>query len=268
MQPNYANYPRPPVEEVSFSTIGEAWNVVTKNLGPFVVAALVGLVLLYVPVMIGSLIGQGVAMGAGAATDPSAAFGAAIMSQLIQTPFVILGYALAAPVFGSISYMALKWCRGEAIEMADLSFGFSRFAAFAVAGCLSYLAVTIGTYLCCIPGLIAGGCLMLTFPLIADRGLSPIDAMKASWAMLSKHMLMASLLYIVAAIVSSLGVIACGVGILVTFPIMFVVGALVYRDFTGVGPTMATPAGTPMAPTQPAPTEPAPPAEPPSGEGG
>jgi hypothetical protein len=42
-----------------------------------------------------------------------------------------------------------------------------------------------------------------------------------------------------------------------------VVGALVYRDFTGVGPMMATPAGTP-----PAPAEPAPQAEPPTAEGG
>jgi uncharacterized membrane protein len=262
MQPNYANYPRPPVEEVSFSTIGEAWNVVTKNIGPFVVASLVGLILLYVPVMVGSLIGQGMMSGA-AATDPSAAMGTIIMSQLIQTPFVIVGYALASPIFGSMSYMALKWCRGEAIEMADLSFGFSRFAAFAVAGCLTYLITTIGTYLCCIPGLIAAGGLMLTFPFIADRGLSPIDAMKASWALLSKHLLMAILLYIVAVIVSSLGAIACGIGLLVTFPIMFVVGALVYRDFTGVGPMMATPAGTP-----PAPAEPAPQAEPPTAEGG
>lgn len=256
MQPNYANYPRPPVEEVSFSTLSEGFNVLSKNFGVFLLTAIVSSVLLYLPPY--ALAVVGFAMGGGLSSPDGA--GAQALSTLFQLFGLVIGFGLAGPLFGSMCHMTLKWSRGEAIEFADVSFGFNRFIPFAVAGVLVIVATLLGVLGCIVGTIVVGGLLMLTFPLIADRGLAPVDAMKASWGMLSKHILMASCLYFVANLLSNL---CCFI-----MPILMIVSTLVYRDFTGVGPTMATPTGTPMAPSQPTPTETPPPTEPPSGEGG
>ncbi|MCC6402954.1 MAG: hypothetical protein IT207_03000 [Fimbriimonadaceae bacterium] len=261
MQPS--NYPRPVINEIRFSVIGEAWEIIKANFGPFIVSALIVM-------MVSNMVGY---MGSLLATstmdmqNPPRELMPILMQQVrastISMPFTLLGYALAGPFIASMIHMAFKHMSGQKVEMADVTWGVSRFVPFALATLLTYVMVTIGVYLCIFPAFIAGGLTMLVLPAMVVQGLSPFDALSFSFGKMSKFLFMAAVLYFVLGLVSGLGVIACCIGILVTFPIATVGTALVYRDLVGMGPVAeAVPVAAPAQPEAPAPEVPAPPQEP------
>ncbi|MBS1712818.1 MAG: hypothetical protein JST30_00625 [Armatimonadetes bacterium] len=250
MPEEYVPYPHQPSREIDFGVISEGFNLVWKNIGPFAVTALVAVVAYCAVYFAGVLITLPM-MGT---ADPTSADVSALMarqmtSTLIQIPFTLLAYGILGPFALSMSMMTLKLVRGEPVQVGDLGLGFSRFGSAFLATLAITFCVTIGSYLCCLPGLIFGGLFMFTLPLIADRGLQPFEAMGQSWTMLKSHMWMALLFYLVISLLSGLGVIACGIGILVTVPLMYVCMTLVYRDFTigrpipGYTPPPAAPEG-------------------------
>lgn len=97
------------------------------------------------------------------------------------------------------------------------------------AAVLSAIIVGIGTILLIIPGIIAALGLMFTKYLVIDRNLGPIQALKESWRITkgSKLNLLGFLIVIV--LFNLLGVIALGVGLLVTIPVSMLAVAHVYR---------------------------------------
>src|SRR5689334_7165072 len=114
-QAGFAQYPRPPVKEIDFGVISEGFNIVWKNLGPFVLAGFCGTI-------IPALASQGLSvvldamMGALPTPKTSADIGifyAALFQRIFLTmPFNILLSALSAPFWYAISAMTLKVVRG------------------------------------------------------------------------------------------------------------------------------------------------------------
>ncbi len=239
MNPGYQSpYPRnnafrTPRREVDIAAIGEAWGIVTKNLGPFVLAALAMLFLQFAPTLVGSALGGAATAGMQNSTDIGVIFSAIAIQTLIGLPFQLVGAALGTVIAGSIICMALKAIRGGTPEVGDIAAGFTTNpVSLLVAGMLVSLGTTFGSYLCIIPGLILGGLWMLTTPFIMDKGVGPIDAMKMSWNVMKDHILMAAVLFLLIGLVAALGVCACGVGILVSMPVMLVTQAVIYEDMT------------------------------------
>jgi uncharacterized membrane protein len=144
----------------------------------------------------------------------------------------LLAYALAGPFAVSFVLMARKALAGEPVAVEDAFLGFGKFAPAAIAGGVIMLGVTIGAYCCIVPGLLFGGLTMFAFPIIATRDTGPFEAIRESWAMLTGHIWMAAVVYFLASLLSGLGVCACLVGLLVTLPILYVVEAIIHRDFT------------------------------------
>jgi len=128
---------------------------------------------------------------------------------------------------------------------------------------LNGLAVAIGSVFCYIPGLVLGGLLMFTIPLIVDRRMDGIEAMKLSFNTLKGDALMATLFYLVVSIVGGLGGIACGIGALFTWPLFFLSISLLYRDYF-MGPPTAYPDVTVPPPSEPMPPPGAAPPPPPA----
>lgn len=91
----------------------------------------------------------------------------------------------------------------------------------------------VGTILCYIPGLIVGFLLQFSVHFLLDKGLAPVEAAKASFNLVKDNLGNAIIWYIVALIVGGIGAIACGVGILVTYPIALIGTAYTYKKFTG-----------------------------------
>jgi uncharacterized membrane protein len=81
--------------------------------------------------------------------------------------------------------------------------------------------------------------LFFALPLIADRDLSGREAMQRSWALVRPRLGGVLLAIMVGSLALLLGLFACGIGILITLPV--VIGALVlaYQELAGVPPTPA-----------------------------
>ena len=89
---------------------------------------------------------------------------------------------------------------------------------------IGVLAITIGLWALSLP-------LFFTLPIIADRDVSARDAIRLSWAQVRPRwggILAAEIVY---TLVMVCGLLACGVGIIITLPVVVGAMMLAYREF-------------------------------------
>ena len=137
-------------------------------------------------------------------------------------------------LFGGLYSAAFKQIRGEQIAVGDLFSGGRYFSRMIGAAILIGIASIIGSILCFIPGLIVGGLAFLTAPMIVEGGKGTIDAIKASVEVTKRDWIMFTLFAIALALIAGAGGIACGVGVLATYPLLFLGHAVAYRDLVGM----------------------------------
>jgi len=70
-------------------------------------------------------------------------------------------------------------------------------------------------------------------PLVVDRNMAPMDAVNESINMLKKDWLMAAVFFLVIGICGEIGGVACGIGAILTLPVIPVAIAMLYRDYFG-----------------------------------
>ncbi len=101
---------------------------------------------------------------------------------------------------------------------------------------------------------------MFALYLIVDRKQNVQDAVKSSFETVQKSFFPFLGLFFVASLLSSLGVIACGIGVVVTLPILCCILGVAYRDVFGPGPSESGVNAEPADEAAPPPSaEPAPP---------
>ncbi len=137
---------------------------------------------------------------------------------------------IQAFLLGGIYKTAFKQLRGETIAVSDMFSGMDLFVKILVAAVLLTIIQFVGAMLCYIPMLIAQGLLFFTIPLIVKQNMEPIDALKASVQATKGDWLMFILFAFVANVLAVIGVIACLIGILFTFPLLFLFTSVAYRD--------------------------------------
>jgi hypothetical protein len=148
--------------------------------------------------------------------------------------YILVVGVVAMVLAGGLYSSALNQLRGGRVSPRDLLSAWDTFPQLLLAAILIWILASIGTMLCIIPGLLVQGLFFFTIPLIIDRRLGAVEAMKTSYNLASKNMVMFTLFALVTALISSLGVYACYVGLLVTYPLHFTIGAAAYRDCFGV----------------------------------
>jgi uncharacterized membrane protein len=141
---------------------------------------------------------------------------------------------VAAFFTGGMHKSALKQLRGGKIELRDLFSGGNTYFPILIATLLTVMLSMVGSLLCIIPGLLVSGALFFTMPLIVERRLGPVEAMKASYELTRKNIWMFTLFAIVVGLISQAGAYACYIGLLATIPLMFTISAVAYRDLFGV----------------------------------
>jgi hypothetical protein len=217
---------------VRFEVIGDAWQKLSANMAPWVLAALVVGILVgaimgayYVPVFAASF--AAAAAGGGKDTPPGLDIGGQFIGMVVGTAVQIMQFVF----LGGMVKMALNQLRGQPISVGDVFSGFAHFGPLALAGLLYSLGTQLGVLFCIIPGLLLAGLWMLTIPLIVDQNLDAITALTTSLKTLQPQMWMALLLYLVLSIVAGIGWVVCGIGMVVTYPLLPLGLTLVYRDF-------------------------------------
>lgn len=249
--PMSSGYGQPP--KIRFEVIGEAWQLFTQQMSTWVIAVLIMFVAMMVPgiVMVIGIVGSGMLGGLAGNRAGGAVFGLGMM--LMMFVGILLIAVITAVMMGGMYRMAIKQIRGEPIQISDLWSVTDVLMNLIGAGLLIGIAMGVAAMACVLPMYIVGGLLMLTIPLIVDKKLGIMEAATLSWNTLKGEWLMAAVLFFVLNFIAGIGAIAIYIGMLFTYPIMFLGTALVYRDFilgsspsTGGGyPVGVTPGGYP-----------------------
>ncbi len=228
----------PSAPRIDFGWIGQAWALFRLQAGAWVGAIAIYLVL--VALLYGALayaFGLYAYFYALFTQGAHASVGFSLRDNLRYVLPVNLIFApFHAVLSGGLYRMALRQARGETISATGV------FSAFDVALPL----ILVGLLVAVLSGVIGllrvrglgvadvlwDGLLMFAPLAIVDRRLSAPAAITESFGLLKKQWLMTALFFLVLSIVSVLGIIVCGVGFVVTYPLFFLSLALGYLAFT------------------------------------
>lgn len=212
------------------------WKKFQANLGPILIAALVllaAVVLLQIIQVIftgGSEVEFTIDPDTGAVeTDDGGMLGGSIIASLF---FGALSFLVQLVIQSGIVKGALDITRGKAISLSTMFQGID-FVQVVIASLILAVATMIGIVLCVLPGLAVMFFTAFTLYFIIDRGMSAIDAIKASvsFVMANAGTLIVFFLACIAAYI--VGALLCGVGLLVAIPVVVIAQAFAFRTLQG-----------------------------------
>lgn len=140
-------------------------------------------------------------------------------------------FVIAQIIGAGIIRGALGITEGRPFQTADI-FKTDQLGSVVVASLLVGLLTTVGYALCYLPGIAVAFLTSYTLFFVIDKGLSPVDAIKASFDLTTKHLGDTVVWYIVGGLVAVAGVIACVVGLVVTIPLVIIGTAYTYKKLT------------------------------------
>lgn len=220
---------------------GEAWSfafaMVTKRFVPVIVPMIVGFLAIMIPVIIANVGAQVATTIIADVLDESvAAFAAMGFSLILQ----VIGYVVQMFILGGMAATALKAVRGQPVSYGDVFSGGRYFGAMLVSSILFGIATTLGLLLCVVPGVILYLGLGLYSFAVVDEGLSGVDSVKRSWELTLGHKLNIFLFWLISVLVAIAGALACGVGIFVVGPMLFIGQAYIFLRLKGEQPLTPT----------------------------
>ena len=159
----------------------------------------------------------------------AAALGVAAFAGLgVTIVFLVLSFFATIGVYRA----ALDVSKGIAPEFTVIfkTENIGRYVVFS----LAYIGlILLGLILCIVPGIIVAFLLQLGPFFVLDRGYRPVEAMKASYAVVSKNVGPAIVLVLFSGIVTLLGSAFYGLLTLVTLPFAVLFIVHMYRQFNG-----------------------------------
>lgn len=167
--------------------------------------------------------------------------GITISGQCSPSFFVqLIGAGLAIGIITVVSQIliaglykgAAKIADGQSFSLGQMFEGWDK-AQVVIAAILIAVATAIGTILCYIPGLVVGFLTIFTILFVVDKQLSAVDAIKASFELVTKNFGNTFVFWILAAIALFVGALLCGIGLLVAAPVVLIALAYTYRRLQG-----------------------------------
>jgi len=213
--------------------VGFGWNVVTKRFSTVALPMALGwfapLLLLYALVF-GSTVAAG-ALEGGGVIDHSMSE----MLRMVATSVAGIAWIIVLSfMLGGLTATALKAARGQPVTFGDPFSGGRYFVQFFVALIVASVAISVGTALCIVPGVILALGLSLQSFLIVDQDLSGVEALKRSWEMTKGHRLNILLFWLISLFVVFAGELACFFGVfLISYPLLTIAFAWVYLRIKG-----------------------------------
>lgn len=238
--PQPQTYYSPPTgPSIRFDVIGKAFNMVFADLGTWVVAALV--------LVLGVGIVESIIYFIAIIPLLSGSMGGLILTMFMMVVMAFVVSAIANVLIANMYRMALIALSGQRPSVNEMfKFG-SNVGNIVVGALLVGLLTALGVIACYIGAFVVGGLLMFTMPLIVDKNMPAVDAMKLSFETLKKEAVMAAVFFFVIGICAGIGGVACGIGAIFTFPVLPLSVAMLYRDYfnSAGGPADPAPATMP-----------------------
>lgn len=223
-------------------SVGDAlsygWSKFQANVGQIIIAALILLVVGVVAEAIGIVIRLALVHPAKCEFSSTAGSlhcsnGSGFFVSLLASAVMSALFFAGAQIIGAMIIRgALDVTEGQSFQVSGL-FARLDLGKVVVASLITSAIVFVGTILCYLPGVIAAFMLSYTLFFVVDKGLEPVDAIKASFNLVKDNLGNTVLWYIVGAVVALLGVCLCLVGTLVTFPVVLLGSAYTYKKLTG-----------------------------------
>ncbi len=223
------------------ATVSYGWAKFQQNLAQIIIAALAMVIGIVVIAVVGFVI-IGAVTSAGTIDCGYDSFGNYECDTEDGTPFIItmilflLVYFLIF-LFGQIIGAglirgALGITEGRPFQAAEV-FKFDRIGPVIVTSLIVGAATFVGLILCYLPGLVIMFATSYSLYFVIDKNLAPVEAIKASVDLVKNNLGPTLIWYIVGGLIASAGAIVCGIGMLVTLPIMLIGTAFTYKKLTG-----------------------------------
>lgn len=148
-----------------------------------------------------------------------------ILASLIGIAFSLLNVLIE---LGFLKIL-LNIVDGKKSDYSELYKNYPLFVSFFLAGLLMGILVLGGLILLVIPGIYVAIKLQFTPILVADKGLGPVGAVKASWELTKGKWFKLFVFDLLVAGINILGAIALGVGLLFTIPLSAIAFVYLYR---------------------------------------
>ncbi|MDQ2800739.1 MAG: hypothetical protein M3Y13_14005 [Armatimonadota bacterium] len=273
----YPSGPAPMTGRIDFAWIGQAWALFMARagvwIGAFLLYSLIGAVLWFLwAVGTGTLVTfQQLYVSILNHTAPRVSTQNPYYEFARTQGFTLLLTGANAVFFAGFYRMALRQVRGEAIGVGGLFSAFPQFlplamvAVFApgvvmllealflwflhLAGMPGRQSVSLVGLFVAIPSIVLQGLLMFAPLLVLDQGANATDAIIGSLRLLKGQWLMAVLFYFIVAMIGGLGIMACGVGMLASYPLFLISIAVGYQNLTQPPLPAYPPYGAYPAPT-------------------
>jgi uncharacterized membrane protein len=142
----------------------------------------------------------------------------------------LLSVALQAVLTLGVTYIALRLVSGQSAEFGDLFARVSLVLNYLIAGFLLGIIVAVGLLLLIVPGLIFAAKLSFFPYFVVDDGAGPIHALQRSWSLTNGVTFKVLVFGLVLLLINFVGLLALGLGLLVTYPVSYLAHAHVYRE--------------------------------------
>ncbi|MFN7949003.1 MAG: zinc-ribbon domain-containing protein [Blastocatellia bacterium] len=216
--------------KVRWEWIGEGWNLFTQQWQGWVMITLVYLIITLIPLgliyglMISVMLSSMSRINGGA--SPRFPVELFAFYPLLYLAFILL----AAWLMSGMYRAAFKQVRGGQVTVGDLFSGGPYFLRVLGALFLTSILSILGAMLCFLPALAVPGLTFFAVPLIVEGNMGAVDAIRTSFETAKKDWLMFVLFALVLTFLASAGGYACGIGLVATFPLLFLTHAAAYRD--------------------------------------
>jgi len=234
-QPGYAQQPSgaPAYGAPTAGTsVGDAfswgWTKFTQQVGPFLLGVLAYLAVI---VVVSAVLFAVVLGGTVASVDPdtqelrNGAGVGLVLSYLLVAAVAVL---LSAFMQAGVTRATLEVADGRRIEVGTF-FRFDDFGKVVVAALLVGLGTAVGTLLFVIPGLVFAFLAQFTLFYVIDKRMAPVDAIRASFTLVSRNLGTVLLLFLAVYAANLVGSALCGIGQLVSFPVGLLATTWMYR---------------------------------------
>ena len=161
----------------------------------------------------------------------------------------LLGLLLIGPLFGGLMLYFLKTMRGEPVTVETAFAGFGpRFLHLFLVHLVAAFLIGLGFVCFILPGVYLLVSWSFALVLVLDQGLDFWPAMELSRKMVGKHWWLMLACLLLLGILALSGLLACGIGLLLTFPFALASFLYAYENVFGVAKTVPPLASQPIPP--------------------
>ncbi len=199
--------------------IKKAWDLSDGYKGVFVGAILISTVAGFASTAIAAVVtpsdaGQGLSL--------AISFGLSIATMFVTVP-------LAAGLW----HMQIKRAAGGSPEIGDMFKFFDRVVPLILVNIVVGLATGIAMLFLILPGIYVAVAGYLAVPLVAERGLDPVDAFTTSVKAVNNHWFDVFLLGLAAFLVVMAGALCLGIGLIWAYPVFCIAAGCLYVEVFG-----------------------------------